>query len=128
MALAQKTPTQADLARQYIEQCRADPIWFAQNVLNHRVRKGEASLADLQTNPRLISWELDDFQYDILNAVADVWRPKTIINHDRKNQITVVSGHGPGKTHTAGLVAHYFNACWPGRIVVTAPKFDQVKT
>lgn len=36
--------------------------------------------------------------------------------------------HGPGKTHTAALVAHLFNFCFPGRVVVTAPKFTQLTT
>lgn len=109
---------------QYIEQVREEPIWFAEETLRHKAIDGEPTLAENAD----LSWELDQHTKDILNAVADVWRKKTVINHERKNQISVVSGHGSGKTHTAALVCHYFNACWPGRIIVTAPKFAQVKT
>lgn len=109
----------------YIERCRQDPVWWANQTMQHRALPGEPTITE---DPNR-SWELDDFQVDLLNAVCDVWRKaKPVINLERKPQISVVSGHGPGKTHTAALIVHYFNSCWPGRCVVTAPKYDQVKT
>lgn len=117
--------TDAVLIEQWIRAAREDPVEVVcRQALRHRQLKGEASLAE---NPAK-SWELDQFQIDLVNAVADVWRPVTRINHERKTQISVVSGHGPGKTHTAALIVHVFQACWAARSIVTAPKFDQVKT
>ena len=125
MAQAQKKQTLQQQTQQYIEACRADPVnVFVRGTLRHRALPGEPTL---KQDPAK-SWELDQFQIDIVNAMADVWREKTIINHERRTQISIVSGHGPGKTHTAALLAHVFNACYPGRIIVTAPKFAQVKT
>ena len=125
MALPQQ---QIDLARRFIDQVRREPIWFAEQVLNHRALPGESTMAE---DPKR-TWELDKFQCDILEAVADVWRKKwgwpTRINHEGRNYITVRSGHGPGKTHTAALVAHLFNTAFEGRIVCTAPKLGQLRT
>src|SRR5437660_3308188 len=100
--------TDAELAARFIERTRNEPLWFCEEVLNHRALPGEPSLAEDATR----SWELDSFQRDLLNAVADIWREKTLLNHERKTNLSVVAGHGPGKTHTAALIAHYFNACW----------------
>lgn len=125
MLATHRQRTDAELLRNWIIAARADPVEIVcRQALRHRKLPGEASL---NQDPAK-SWELDQFQIDIVNAVADIWREKTVINHERKTQISVVSGHGPGKTHTAALLAHVFEACWPGRVVVTAPKFDQVKT
>ena len=122
------TQRNIDLAQQFIERTRSDPTWFAQEVLNHRALKGEPTLAQ----DSAASWELDQFQSDILEAAADVWRKRqgipTKINHDGRNYITVRSGHGPGKTHTAALVAHWFNTAFKGRVVCTAPKLAQLRT
>lgn len=52
----------------------------------------------------------------------------TVENHEGLPWLSVVAMHGPGKTHTAALIAHLFNFCFPGRIVVTAPKFTQLTT
>lgn len=52
----------------------------------------------------------------------------TVENHEGLPWLSVVAMHGPGKTHTAALFAHLFNFCFPGRIVVTAPKFTQLTT
>jgi hypothetical protein len=117
-----------DLAATFIEKVRNDPVWFAREVLNHRALPGEPTI---EQDPAK-SWELDLFQEDLLNAVADIWKKKqglpTVINHEGKNFVTVRSGHGPGKTHTAALIAHWFNTAFPGRIICTAPKFAQLKT
>jgi phage terminase large subunit len=61
-----------------------------------------------------------------------VWRKRhglpTRINHEGKNWITVRSGHGPGKTFTAAVVAHWFNSAFRGRVVCTAPKLAQLRS
>lgn len=68
----------------------------------------------------------------LLEAFADVLRKRrgepTVENHDGLPWLSVVAMHGPGKTHTAALIAHVFNFCFPGRVVVTAPKFTQLTT
>lgn len=120
--------TETDLARAFITRVRTEPQWFAETALNLRAAAGEPTIAE---NPDQ-SWELDQFQKDILEAVADVWRKKqgipTRINHDGRPFITVRSGHGPGKTFTAAVVAHWFNTAFPGRVVCTAPKLQQLRT
>ena len=117
-----------DLALRFIHQVRDEPTWFAREVLNLQAKQGEATIAE---DPER-SWELDQFQADILEAIADVWRKKqgkpTRINHDGKPFITVRSGHGPGKTFTAAIVAHWFNTAFPGRVLCTAPKLTQLRT
>lgn len=120
--------TEQQLAQNYIRQVREEPGWFAREVLNLKAREGEPTLKDDCDK----SWELDKFQLDVLEAVADVWRKKnglkTRINHDGKPYITVRSGHGPGKTFTAAIVAHWFNTAFPGRVVCTAPKLAQLRS
>lgn len=117
-----------DLAGKYIDHVRLEPKWFAAEVLNHKVLPGEKTLAEDAAS----SWELDTFQGDILEAVMDVWRKHqgipTRINHEGKNYITIRSGHGPGKTHTAALVAHLFTTAFRCRVVCTAPKLAQLRT
>lgn len=128
MSAAANRKQSLDLATQFIERVRADPVWFAREVLNHRALAGEPSLADDPAR----SWELDTFQVDVLEAVADVWRKRrgepTRINHDGRPYITIRSGHGPGKTHTLALVALVLATAFPARIVVTAPKLQQLRT
>lgn len=125
MTIAKTREKKLNKTIQYILRCREEPIWWAEQTMQHRPLPGEPSIVE---DPNR-SWELDDFQKDLLNAVCDVWRKAPpVINFERKTQLSVVSGHGPGKTHTAALIAHYMQACWPARTIVTAPKFDQVKT
>lgn len=116
------------LNKQFIQKVRNDPVFFARDVLNHKALAGEPTLA---SDPER-SWELDQFQAEILEAVADVWRKKwaqpTKINHEGRNYITVRSGHGPGKTHTAALVAWYLMTAFQCRVVCTAPKLQQLRT
>lgn len=125
MALPQK---QVDLALRFIEQVRREPVWFAEQVLNHRVLEGEPTIAQDPEH----SWELDQFQRELLEAVADVWRKRngepTRVNHAGTPWITVRSGHGSGKTHIAALIINLFNTAWPGRVVCTAPKLNQLRT
>lgn len=115
-------------ARAYRDRVRQEPGWFAREVLRLKALPGEATIA--QDPAR--SWELDRFQEDILEAVADVRRKRlgqpTRINHDGRPWITIRSGHGPGKTFTAALVAHWFNTAFRGRVVCTAPKLTQLRS
>ena len=130
MSAIRKLPKAADIElwRKWILAAREDPVEVVcRQALRHRALKDEARLSDPWPQCTQ-SWELDQFQVDLVNAVADIWREKTVINHGRKTQISVVSGHGPGKTHTAALIAHVATACFPARVIITAPKFDQVKT
>lgn len=117
-----------DLAEEYIRHVRNEPVWFAQETLRHRQLPNEPTLSEDPAK----SWELDQFTIDVLESIADVWRKKndipTRINHEGKSQITVRSPHGSGKTHTAAIVAHWFNTAFMGRIVCTAPKLDQLRT
>lgn len=107
---------------------QVDPVWAAREIFNHRTLYGEPSLEEAPEK----SWELDQWQIKLLEAFADVVRKKrnlpTVENHEGKPWLSVVAMHGPGKTHTAALIAHLFNFCFPGRIVVTAPKFTQLTT
>ncbi len=118
----------ADPIEQLVLMARWEPVTFAREVLNHRCLPGEKSAAE---DPQG-SWELDPFQVELIESMADVWRKKlgvpTRVNHEGKNYLTMRSGHGPGKTHTLGLLAHIFNAAWKGQVIATAPKFDQLKT
>lgn len=119
---------EVQLAGRFIRQVRDDPVWFVREVLNHRALDGEPTLQEDPTK----TWEIDTFQRDALNAVMDVWRKKqgkpTVINHDGRPYITIRSGHGPGKTHIAALIAMTFATAFPARVVCTAPKLTQLRT
>ena len=99
-----------------LDRTRTDPVWFAEEVLN---LKGE-------------KYYLDEWQKELLEAVADIYRKKinlpTVINHDGKSMITVRAMHGPGKTFTVAALMHWFNNAFRGRIICTAPKQEQLKT
>jgi hypothetical protein len=127
VAVAARTET-ADLADQFIQRVRSEPCWFARDVLNHKAFPGEPTIAEDAER----SWELDQCQIDLIEATMDVWRKKqgipTRINHDGAPYITVRSGHGSGKTHTAALIAMLFGAAFPARIICTAPKLQQLRT
>lgn len=105
-----------------------DPVWVAREVFNHKQLPGERSLDEAP----YLSWELDQWQVDLVEAFADVRRKQlglpTKINHEGKPWLSVCAMHGPGKTHTAALIANLFNFAYRGRIVVTAPKFSQLTT
>lgn len=74
----------------------------------------------------------DDWQSEMMNAVADLDRIKhkkpTIYNHDGLNRFSVRSCHGPGKTHLAAKLVHWWNFTKIGVIPCTAPKEKQVLT
>lgn len=103
---------------------KEDPIWFFENILNVKTTK-----ADKKRNQ---SWDLDIWQKELVEAVADVWRHKeglpTKFNHDGLNKITVRAMHGPGKTFGVAGIMHLFNFVFAGTIVATAPKEKQLKT
>lgn len=126
--LAKASQSQEQQLYDYIRHVRREPVWFCEEILQHKQLPGELTLDEAPHK----SWELDQFSKDVLEAVCDVWRKKrgipTRINHQGVNQITVRSPHGSGKTHTAALVAHWFNTAFPGRIVCTAPKLEQLRS
>jgi len=128
VAEALRKPTELELAQAFIRKVRREPVWFAEQILRLRPLQGEPTIDEDAGK----SWALDQFQKDILESAADVWRKKvgipTRVNHAGKPFITVRSGHGPGKTFTAALVAHWFNTAFPGRVICTAPKLAQVRT
>lgn len=107
---------------------RIDPIWFASEMLRLKRFPSEPSL---KKNSDL-SWELDAWQVELLEATADIYRKlvgtETVINHDGKNYITIRAPHGPGKTFGAAMLMHWFGFCFDGLIACTAPKMDQLKT
>jgi hypothetical protein len=106
---------------------RTDPVWFAQEILRLKQLPGEKSLAE---DPNL-SWELDEWTVELLEAVADVVRHKegieTRVNHEGLNQISVRSMHGPGKTFGLALLMHWFGFSFYGKNPCTAPKLAQLK-
>lgn len=107
---------------------RTDPEWFAENILRLRALPSEPTL---KTNPDL-SWEMDAWQRELLNATADIYRKligeATVCNHDGKPYITVRAPHGPGKSFAAAMLMHWFGYCFDGLIACTAPKLEQLKT
>jgi len=109
------------------ERARLDPVWFARNILRLKRLPGEPSLKD---DPNL-SWELDQWTIEMLEAVADVVRLKegipTKFNHEGLNQISIRAMHGPGKTFGIALLMHWFGFCFYGKNPCTAPKLAQLK-
>lgn len=107
-----------------------------------QISKQAASLLSIRTEPVSFledtlglkgdNWNLDIWQKELVEAVADVWRSKsdipTRINHDGKSMITVRAMHGPGKTFTVAAIMHWFNYAFRGRIICTAPKEKQLAT
>jgi hypothetical protein len=104
-----------------------DPVWFAKNILQLKTLPGEPTLEE---DPN-ISWSLDEWTIELLEAVADIVRFKegldTKFNHEGLNQITVRAMHGPGKTFGLALLMHWFGFCFYGKNPCTAPKLQQLK-
>lgn len=107
-----------------VQKARTDPIWFFENILNIKSTTKELSAK--------INWNLDIWQRELIDAVADVYRFKnnlpTKVNHDGRNKITIRAMHGPGKTFGVAGIMHWFNYCFHGTIVCTAPKEKQLRT
>lgn len=75
---------------------------------------------------------LEDWQLEGVEAIADVHRKirgtPTKINHEGLSRLSIRSCHGPGKTHWLAQVMHWWNYCFYGKVVCTAPKEKQLKT
>lgn len=88
-----------------------EPEWFFNNILQEK---------------------LDPWQLAGIEAIADVHRvlrgEPTVINHKGLNRISITSCHGPGKTHWLAQIMHWWNWCFYGLVVCTAPKEGQLKT
>ena len=121
------TQDEPNFIAQAREKARLNPVWFARNILRLKQLPGEPSLSD---NPDL-SWELDDWTIELLEAAADVIRFKeglpTVTNHKGLNQITIRAMHGPGKTFGLALLMHWFGFCYYAKNPTTAPKLAQLK-
>lgn len=76
--------------------------------------------------------KLEPWQLEGIEAIADAIRTvrglPTIYNHEGLSRITVKSCHGPGKTHWLALIMHWWNYCFYGKVVCTAPKEKQLRT
>jgi hypothetical protein len=120
-------PRLGDLMAKAASRARHNPVWFAEDVLQLKQLPDEPSLDD---DP-MLSWEMDDWTKELLDAVADVVRKRdgvpTVCNHKGLNQITVRAMHGPGKTFGLACLMHWFGFCFSGKIPMTAPKMDQLK-
>lgn len=97
---------------------RFEPSWFVNHVLRN---------LDPAGNPLNDPW-LDE----LLEAIADLWRAEmglpTRVNHQLKNQFTIRSGHGPGKTFGLAQIMHLIGFCWQSQFVCIAPKEKLVTT
>lgn len=113
----------AALLRSHVHRARRDPVWFAREIMQLKCRPGE-------TAP---GWELDPWQEELLEAIADTHRKQkgepTKVNHGGKTAITVRAAQGPGKTFGIAVAAHWFGFCFdPCGICVVAPKLEHIKT
>ncbi len=103
---------ECDFIAEAVALSRKDPDWFLENILRAKDR--------------------DPWQVQLIEAINDVFNKyyglPTIRNHEGKNRFTIRSGHGPGKTTTAGMVAHFVNFTRVAQIVCTATKFKQITT
>lgn len=101
-----------------------DPVWFMRNVLNIETKESDRRRGQ--------SWDLDEWQHELIESVADVYRHSagqlTRFNHAGLNKITVRAMHGPGKTFGVAAIMHWFGFCFKGTIVCTAPKEKQLRT
>lgn len=100
-----------DFFTKAVARARNDPNWFCDAILR---------------SPN------DDWQREMMEVLADVYRKqqhqKTVYNHRGLNKISIRSPHNPGKTHYLAKSMHWFNFCFRGRIVATAPKEEQLTT
>lgn len=120
MSIALSTGEDIRLA---VTRARTDPVWFLQNICNIR---------RLPHDPPAISWDLDPWQIELVESVADVYRFKnnipTKFNHEGLNKISVRAMHGPGKTFGIAGLKHWFGFCFQSKIPCTAPKLKQLST
>ena len=117
-------PISDDLIYNIHEKAKFDPIWFFENMLNIKTNEKDVK--------RGLDWDLDIWQKELIESVADVWRFKDNVptkhNHKGLSKITVRAMHGAGKTFGVAGIMHLFNFCFKGTIVCTAPKEKQLKT
>jgi len=80
----------------------------------------------------IVHEELEPWQLEAIESIADVHRKlrgvKTKYNYKGLPRVSVVSCHGTGKTRFLAQVAHWWNYCFFGKAVVTAPKEKQIRT
>lgn len=112
------------LAHDTVYRARREPIWAAEHIFKIRTTKEDKKHGQ--------NWDLDIWAKELIESVADVWRYKngieTKYNHEGKNKITVRAMHGPGKTFAVAYIMHWWNLCFNGKIVCTAPKEAQLRT
>lgn len=93
-----------------VQRAKFDPDWFCENILR-------------------MPNEL--WQSEFLNAVADLDRIQagipTLFNHEGLNQFSLVTGHGPGKTHLLAKAIHWFNFTRKARVPCIGPREKSVK-
>ena len=106
------------------------------SVQQHLKQLQDAKLQSLQEPEwffaNILRATIDPWQLAGIEAMADVHRvlrgEPTVINHAGLNRISVTSCHGPGKTHWLAQIMHWWNWCFYGLVVCTAPKEGQLKT
>lgn len=107
-----------------VNKARTEPVWFFREILNIKTNKLDKERGQ--------NWDLDPWQIELIESVADIWRFKqgipTRYNHEGKNKITIRAMHGPGKTFGVAGIMHWFNFVFYGTIVCTAPKEKQLRT
>lgn len=115
-----------------IRMARWEPVLFAERILRLKRQANEPQPGQPGYNPDL-DWEMDEWQKELLESVADVHRKRlgipTRYNHDGKPQITCAACQGPGKTFGISVLAHVWGFAYdPIVIPVMAPKKQHVKT
>lgn len=115
-----------------IKLARFQPSKFAQDVLQLKRLAGEPLPGEAGYNPDA-DWQLDAWQEELLESVADVDRKRlglpTKFNHEGKQYITCVACQGPGKTFGIALLAHVWGFAYdPIVIPVVAPKIEHIET
>lgn len=114
-----------------ILKARAEPVeYFAKEVLQLKALPGEALLTDPFPR-RLDSWQLDAWQCELLEAIADVWRAPSERRFNLQGHTTISCRalQGPGKTFGVALAMHLFAYCWMQAVLpCTAPKLEHLKT
>ena len=111
---------------------QSDPVRFARDILQLKRLPGEMLPHEVEYNPDA-DWELEQWQIELIESVADVYRKRhsmpTKFNHQGKSYVTVRSCRGTGKTFGLALLAHIFGFAFdPVIIPCVAPKLEHLKT
>lgn len=98
--------------RAAVRRAEEEPEWFVRHVLR-------------QPNP--LRWQLDLYEaaMDVRLALR---RQPTKRNHQALGRLSYVSGHGTGKTFALATLAHLWQFTTYGKIAVTGPKLENLKT